>query len=421
MAESNTRVPWRRGWTAADRRIALIAFADALGTGTYLAGSAVFFTQAVGLTAAQVGFGLSLGALVGLGTTFPIGVLADRIGPRPMLALICGWRALGFAGYAVISGLPAFLVLACLLGVASKAMAPVLQALVDVVVTPERRVRTMALSRSVRNVGFSLGGLLAVAPLQVGTRASYNVIVLVNAASFVVAGVLTWRMREIRTTDRRLGTRRHPFRALRDGHYLGLTLLNGIVLLNQSMLVLAIPLWTLQHTSVPRGFIPVFLVINTVLVALFQVPATRSAESLTSAIRTFVCSAGLVAGAAGMVAISGSLTTVAAAAVLVTAVLLQTGGELLQSAASWQLSFCFAPEESRGSYLALFGLGSALEGALGPYLLTASVIATGAGGWLGLAAVLAAAGLLLPLVVDPSRAVEGLPERPASATSRRRR
>ena len=62
-----------------------MAFADALGTGTYLAGAVVFFTKALGLTAAQVGLGLSLGAVVGIATTFPIGALADRFGPRRVM------------------------------------------------------------------------------------------------------------------------------------------------------------------------------------------------------------------------------------------------------------------------------------------------------------------------------------------------
>ena len=105
----------------ADWRIATMSFADALGTGTYLAGAAVFFTKALGLTAAAVGLGLSLGAAIGIFTLLPIGALTDRLGPRRTMIIICAWRACGFACYAVIHGFAAFVILTCLLGVAGKA------------------------------------------------------------------------------------------------------------------------------------------------------------------------------------------------------------------------------------------------------------------------------------------------------------
>ena len=65
----------------AGRTLALATFIDATGTGLFLAGAAIFFVRSIGLTAAQVGLGLSVGAAVGFATTVPIGVLLrDRDG-----------------------------------------------------------------------------------------------------------------------------------------------------------------------------------------------------------------------------------------------------------------------------------------------------------------------------------------------------
>jgi hypothetical protein len=73
--------------------------------------------------------------------------------------------------------------------------------------------------------------------------------------------------------------------------------------------------------------------------------------------------------------------------------------ELLQAPASWQLSYSFAPEERQSTYLGLFGMSTAVESAVGPYALTAGVIAAGIAGWAGFGAGACCAVLLLPAVV----------------------
>ena len=46
-----------------------------------MTGSAVFFTQIVGLSAAQVGLGLTIAGCRELHTAWPAGKLVDRFGP----------------------------------------------------------------------------------------------------------------------------------------------------------------------------------------------------------------------------------------------------------------------------------------------------------------------------------------------------
>jgi MFS family permease len=386
----------------ADRAIVAMAFADALGTGTYLAGSVVFFTKALDLSAAQVGLGLSVGALLGIATSMPIGMAADHFGPRRTMIVICAWRAAGFACYGVIHGFAQFMLVTCLLGLAGKAaMASVRQALVARAVRSESRVATMAVTQAVRNVAFGLGSLLAFAFVQVGARASYDLIVLVNALSFVVAGMLASTVRQ-RNPISPKKPRHTAWSALTNRRYLAVAVLSTVFQLNQSFLVVALPLWTLAHTSAPRALVPVFLTLNTVLVALLQVRTSRLAKTVPAAARALMTSGALLASACALVAAASGPGPAGAALLLVLAVVAITGCELLQSTASWQLSYALAPEEGLGSHLGLFGMSAAAEGAIGPYALTSGVIASGIAGWVTFAVLLCAAVLAVPAVVPAS-------------------
>jgi predicted MFS family arabinose efflux permease len=50
----------------------------ALGEGTFMTGSAVFFTQIVGLSAAQVGLGLTIAGVAAFIAALPAGKMVDR-------------------------------------------------------------------------------------------------------------------------------------------------------------------------------------------------------------------------------------------------------------------------------------------------------------------------------------------------------
>ena len=145
----------------AGRALALVTLIDSIGTGLFLAGAAIFFVRAIGLTAAQVGLGLSVGAAVGLLTTVPIGVLGDRLGPRRLLVLVQLWRAACLVALVFVSDVVSFTVVAALMAIAEAATPSLTQAVVAAAVDGGSRVRTMAVLRSTRNVGFSVGALLA--------------------------------------------------------------------------------------------------------------------------------------------------------------------------------------------------------------------------------------------------------------------
>src|SRR5689334_7645809 len=80
-----------------------------MGQGTFLTGSAVFFTQIVGLTAAQVGLGLTVAGAVSFVLAVPMGKLADVVGHRQIWAVSSFLSAGLFAVWPFIDGMAGFL------------------------------------------------------------------------------------------------------------------------------------------------------------------------------------------------------------------------------------------------------------------------------------------------------------------------
>lgn len=390
--------------TAAGNQLVFVALIDSFGTGIFLSGSVIFLTRVAGLTGAQIGLGLSAAGIVGLISTVPIGVVADRIGTRKVLVALQIWRAAWFVAYAYTGSFPFFLVVACMLAMAEKATGPLNQAVIAAAVGDNDRVRTMALVRVVRNVGFSLGALAGTTLVALGSNAGFRSIILTNAASFLLAGILLARIPLLNPTAsaRRTGPW-HSLASLRDGRYLTLTGLNGIVVMHMTLLSVGIPLWILTHTSAPPPLTGVIILVNTVLVILLQVRVSRGCDDIVVASSRMRWAAGALAGCCLLLGLSSGTTSVVATGLIVAAVILLTGAEMWQAAGSWGISFELAPPDRRGEYLSVFSLGTTLQSIVGPVLLTALVVPHATVGWLGLGAMFLVTGLILPAVATPRR------------------
>jgi MFS family permease len=389
---------------AAARALALASLIDATGSGLFIAGSALFFTRVVGFSITQVGLGLSVSGIAGFAATLPLGALADRVGRRRMLVVLYVLRGLGYVAYVFVTSFAGFLVLVALMGAADRAASPTLQALIGDAVPAQDRVRTNAYLRSVRNAGYTVGGLLGALALQIDTRQAYEALILGDGLSFLVAAALLVRLRrstaagppsahaaEEAMPERRLA-------ALRDRRYLALTALVGVLWLNDSVLNVGLPLWVGFHTEAPRALVGILFAINTVLVVFFQVRLSRIADTGGGAARALHRAGIVLAAGALLFAVAGELGRDAAIAVLVAGILLHTLGEMLLSAGSWQLSLLLAPAAQRARYLAVFSLGQSGQRMIGPALVTAGVVDVGVPGWTALAAVFVGTGVVGQIV-----------------------
>jgi MFS family permease len=362
-----------------------VTIADSVGTGLYATGATLFFVQIVGLSPAELSRGLALGGVVGFFSSAPIGMLADRLGVKRMLIALQLWLAACFTLLAFVNNAVTFTLACALLFVAERSNSPMIQAVVTVLMQGRDQVTTMAKLRSIRNVGYTVGALLATPLLSFHSRWAGKAILLGNGASFVLAALLLSAIPVVGGEMARQPARRLRFlTGFGDRRFLAMTVLNGILALHMTMLSVALPLWIAKATRAPIVLVPTLIAVNTVLAVALQVRFARGAEGPGRSRITFVRAAAALGGCCLLMAAAGSVGQTAAIALLAGAAVLLTAGELWQSVVGWQLPFNYAPEERTAEYLAIFSMGVTAQSILGPMLIVA-VVELRTPGWLALA------------------------------------
>jgi hypothetical protein len=388
-------VPLRRatGLPAArsERLMSIAVLISTTGNGLYATGGVLFFTRVVGLSPVRVGLGLSIAGLLGLAAGIPLGRLVDNSGPREIYAGILAAEGLAVAGFAMVRTFGSFLLVACLVGLADQGSRAVRGALIASI-GGTGSIKFRAYLRSVTNVGMSLGMAAAGFAIHADTRTAYLCLIIADAASFGIAAAVISLLP--RLTTQHSETARPGWISLRDRPYIAVTALSGVMSLQYEILIVGLPLWISDHTSSPRWIVSPLLILNTVLVVLFQVRASRGVNSVESG-ATITMRAGVVftvscATFAATTATRGWLTPL----ILVLAVTVHTIGEMWQAAGQFELSFTLAPSHAMGQYQGMFNLGTGGCIAVAPLILTTLCIAWGWPGWLVLAPVFLFGGVL---------------------------
>lgn len=386
--------------TSAGRQLVAVAIVDSIGTGFYIAGSAVFLTRGLGLPADQVGVGIAVANLIGFALTVPLGMLSDRLGPKGMLSVMYAWHALWMAVLPFAPSFLWFVVAFTMVTIADCGAIAVMRAVVSRAEGPEQRTRTLGFTRAWRNVGFTVGAALTAPLLVLDTVGAYAAIMVANGVAFAVAAVIVARLRLVDSAppaSRVAGARWSFPRAVLDVPFVALTFLSAALTTHITMMTVGIPIWVSEHTDVPVWVVPVLVMVNTVLAVALQVRFASGGESLPAGRRALQLSALGQAAFCLVVAWTGSMPVWAACVALLVSVVLLTGGELWEAAGSWGLSYRFTPEHREGEYLSVFSLGATAEAIVGPLIVTGIVLSHGAAGWIGAGVALA----LLSLCVRP--------------------
>ncbi|MEU5580588.1 MFS transporter [Streptomyces huasconensis] len=387
--------------TAGGRRLAVAALVQSLGIGLFMASSMAYFTRQVDLSANQVASGLALAGIVALGVSLLGGVLADRYGARRVLAAVYLGRGVCCVAYVFVTGFWQFMAVTLCAVACDRAGPPVLQALVAVAV-PERQERTrlLAVVNVVRNCGLGVGAMAAGGALAADTRAAYTLTLVAIGLAFLGGAVLVLRVPELAAPTAGSAPAKadpageHPprRRALPDGRYLALTGLNFLLFFFDTMLLVAMPVWVLEHTDAPRVTVSVLFALNTALVVVLQIPVSKLATGPGRTTRMLTWTGAVLAVSSLCFAASGSAGGAPAVAWLATAVVTLSLAEVIANSAVWDLSIALAPEEQRGRYLSVFNLSVAGQRVLGPVMVTGLLLGSGALGWVVAAAVLVVAG-----------------------------
>jgi hypothetical protein len=385
------------------RALTLATVTASLSTGLFYSVSALYFTRVIGLAATTVGLGLTIAGAVGVLASFLGGYAADRVGADRLQLWANAVQGLALFAYVFATNAVAFTLIACVAVGARSLQGSAKSTLQARWFLGAERVEIRARLRVVTNVFIGLGTVLAGVALLVDTGAAYRTTMVAVGLFTAAATVPLAGLRRVPGFAAGMDVHLDPDRVrgpspLRDRTYLASVALNSVVAMQFSLTSVGVPLWIVTRTEAPAVVISLLLVLNTVLVALFQVRAARGTHDIAIAGRTVRRGSLLLAAACLMYAASGSVGTIAAVAVLVGAELLSTWAEIWCEAGGWGLAFELADPLSAGAYQGLTQTGYSLASMVAPALVTATAVDHGWWGWVFLAVLFAAAGTAVSVV-----------------------
>ncbi|MCL6302802.1 MFS transporter [Streptomyces kronopolitis] len=373
------------------RFLTIASFVTTVGSGLYLAGSMLFFTRVVGLSVSAVGSGLALATVAGILSGLPLGAVADRVGPRGLYVATQGVQATAMFLFPMTHSFAVFLTLVTVAAVGQRGAQAVGGALIARISEPGERTRVRSHLRAVTNLGMGIGAAAAGIALQLDSTTGYTLLILANGLSFLAAAGLLLKIPSVAPVPRPPGAPR--MEAMRDKPYLALSLLCGVIGFQYDVVSLILPLWLVSHTAAPRWWLSALLVVNTAVVVLFQVRATRWVRGPLPA-STALRGAGFLALAGCTVlALATGTSAPVAATLLLVGVLLLSSGELGLAAGAFEISFTLAPEHAQGQYQGAFNLADGAVRAAAPVVLTTLCLQWGRPGWVALGLALALCGL----------------------------
>ncbi|KMS69518.1 transporter [Streptomyces viridochromogenes] len=341
---------------------------------------ALYLTLDRGYSATYAGLVAALHGLGGVISSLGAGVMTDRLGRRPTLLVAQASTAvsvalLGFMHHPVAIAAVAFLV-----GAASNASRPAVQAMVADIVRPEDRVRAFSLNYWAINLGFAVSSMAAGFIAEVSYLSGF----LIEAGMTAVCAVVVFvklpesQPRHTRTEkggdEVRLGT------VLRDRRFMGVVGLSFLVALVFQQGSVGLPVAMGEAGFSPADY-GLAIAVNGVLIVALQIPVTRFIERRDTR-RILVVSALLVGYGFGLTAFAGSV------GVFALTVCVWTLGEMLNAPTQTGLVVRLSPAHGRGRYQGMNTMSWSVAALVAP-LMSGFVIDRFGAEWLwGLCAVI---------------------------------
>ncbi|MFE6741591.1 MDR family MFS transporter [Streptomyces tubercidicus] len=382
---------------------------------------ALYLTVERGYSASYAGLVAALHGLGGVIASVGAGVMTDRLGRRPTMLIAQLSTAASVALLGFMTDPVAIAVVAGLVGLASNASRPAVQAMMADIVAPEDRVRAFSLNYWAINLGFAISSTAA------GLIAEHGYLALFLGESTLVlacALVVFWKLPESRPAasapDGPDATGPAPApvsmrTVLRDGRFMtvvGLNLLLAL-LFQQAYVSMPVSMGQDGFSSADFGLV---IAVNGVLIVLLQIPVTRFIEHRSPAL--LLIGSSLLAGHGfGLTALAGSV------AMYAVAVTVWTLGEIINSPTQMGLVVRLSPLHGRGRYQGMYSLSWSVAALVAPLLGGVVIDQYGADAlWAGCAAVgtLAAVGyglLLRNLPEEPGTGAVAAAGQPAVAAA----
>jgi MFS family permease len=375
-------------------RLATQSLLFALGEGTFMTGSAVFFTQIVGLTAAQVGLGLTIAGVASFVAAWPMGRLVDRFGPKRCWAVSAAGQASLFTVWPFIDGFGGYVAMAVAMEVVGSLGGAAHGAYTIDVLPPEERVLSRAYMYSALNVGFTLGSLMGGIALAFDSNDLLQGLPWFTTVAFVVNAVAILRLPNASHDERTPEERKEKVPGpgpLRNPGWLAGTFFVGVLWTNQVLLNIVIPLWLVEKTDAPRVLLAFLFGTNTVMCIFLPMAAARGVTDVTTALRAIRVSAVFLVGSCLITLYTHDTVGWVTIALVWLGHVTVTGAELYLSAASWSFEAELMDPRRRGEYQGAAELSGTLGRVWAPALYTFLAMSWGAAGWLLIAAIVVAA------------------------------
>ncbi len=384
------------------RRLSAQSVLSAFGDGVFLTGSAVFFTQVVGLSAARVGLGLTIAGVVTFALAVPLGKLSDRYGAKRVWAVSSLLEALFYLAWLAVGGMAAFVGVMVAVQVVSTASRAARNAYRFDVFPREQRVASNAYFRAARNVGYTLGALLAGVALATNSDEVIRLVPVATAVLLVLNATLVARLPsaapQAQVEEAPLEIAEAAVtggRAIKNRGYLLMSVCGGVLSTHQVLLNVVIPLWLVEETDAPRVLLAWLFGTNTVMAVLLQVAAARGVVSVADSLRAERRGAAFFVLSCGIVLITHDTVGWVTIALVWIGHVTVTGAELFQSAGEWGLQAELSDPARRGEYQGVSQLGFTLGSVWAPAAYTFLAMEWGTPGWLVIAGVVVVAAVAI--------------------------
>ncbi|MFJ9245421.1 MDR family MFS transporter [Streptomyces sp. NPDC101776] len=324
---------------------------------------ALYLTLDRGYSATYAGLVASLYGLGGVVSSIGSGVMTDRIGRRPTLLIAQSSTAASVALLGFMHDPLAIAGVAFLVGAASNASRPAVQAMMADIVRPEDRVRAFSLNYWAINLGFAISSMAAGFIAEVSYRAGF----LLEAGMTAVCAVVVFlRLPESRPSVVTDADGKRPADAvglrtvLRDGRFMSVVGLSFLVALvfQQGSVGLPVAMGEAGFTPADYG---TAIAVNGFLIVALQIPVTRLIEH-RDAKRLLVVSSLLAGYGFGLTAFAGSV------GVFALTVCVWTLGEMINAPTQTGLVVRLSPVQGRGRYQGMYTLSWAVAALVAPLM-----------------------------------------------------
>ncbi|MEU8891370.1 MFS transporter [Streptomyces sp. NPDC048442] len=322
---------------------------------------ALYLTLDRGYSATYAGLVAALHGLGGVVSSLGAGVLADRLGRRPTMLIAQTSMAFSVALLGFVQHPVAIAAVAFLVGMASSASRPAVQAMMADIVKPEDRVRAFSLNYWAINMGFAVSSAGAGFLAEYSYRAGF----LIEAAmTLVCAAVVFLKLPESRPERTVAEKAAEPVvglgTVLRDGRFMSVVGLSFLVALifQQGYVALPVAMGTDGFSSSDFG---TAIAVNGVLIVALQIPVTRFIEHRDPR-RLLIVSSLLAGYGFGLTAFAGSL------GVYALTVCVWTLAEIISSPVQTGLVVRLSPVHGRGRYQGMYTMSWAVAALTAPLM-----------------------------------------------------